>query len=354
MKKRILIGFVSDNLCHETTVKVLASLFSEQKKYEVKLINLLDYKINIKSNTRFNVLDKLLSNKVVNKNKLRTITGILDSQTLKDVFINFNPDIVISTSFYFNYIVSYYKYSNIISTKLISLISDYRCNLWWTVNKENVDFYLVKNDYVKKSLIKQKINSNKIIVSGIPIQYSQDVEKDILVKLYNLNINNPIYLFFSDNLYDFEYFKSLVKKMYEINIVFVCEKNKSLKYKCDNFIRENKIKNVVVLSFVKDVFNIMEVSDVVISNSSGFNLSYILAYKKPSILLPSRNSFEKGNQDYMIKNNFSVKVNSPYLLTRKVKSFLSYPFLVNSMKNKLMKIENRDFNKIILDLVDKN
>lgn len=354
MKKRILIGLESYNICQENVVSTLLDYFVSNNNYEIKVVNLSLYSNNLlNKNSKLDFISSVPDINVASKNKSRIITRVFDSLELRDVFKSFNPDIVISTHFYVNYITSFFNSEKIINSKIISIVPDYACTTWWIANKDDVDYYLVNSDMVKREFIKNGVDSEKIVLFSVPVNLSQDISKDMIVKRYNLNKDIPIYLFLGNSNLDYDYFKDLAKRKYNFNLIFVCGKNTFLKNKCECFIRDNGIRNVAIISFAKDIFNIMNVADVVISRAIGYNLNYITRLKKPSIILSSNNSIYRKNSNYLCKKNYAVKVQSPFLLSRKVDSFLKYPFIVKSMANKLSKQDNKYSFKVISDLIEK-
>lgn len=354
MKKRILIGLESYNICQENVVNSLLEYFNCNNNYEVKIVNFSMYSNNLlNKNSKLDFISSVPDINVASKNKLRIITRVFDSLELRNVFKSFNPDIVISTHFYVNYITSFFNSENIINSKIISIVPDYACTTWWIANKDDAIYYLVNSDMVKRDFIKNGVDSEKVILFSVPIILNQDISKDVIVKRYNLDKETPIYLFLGDSNLDYDYFKDLAKRKYNFNLVFVCGKNTFLKNKSENFIRENDIRNVAIISFVKDIFNIMNVADVVITRASGYNLNYITKLRKPSIILSSNNSVYRKNSNYLCKKNYAVKVQSPFLLSRKVNTFLKYPFIVKSMSNKLVRQDNKYSFKVISDLIEK-
>ncbi len=353
MKKRILIGYMSYNICQEAIANSLFDCFNEKGKYEVRLVNFYSYfNCNLGETAKLDFLYGFLYGKVA-KNTSKIFTRNFDYVEIKKLFKSFNPDVVISTHFYVNYITSFFNKENMIDSKIISFVPDYSCHSWWVANKDDIDYYLVNCVNVKQEFLKCGVSDKKIVLFDIPFKLDQDISKDVLAKRYNLNHDKSIYLFLSGSNDDYDYFKDLVKRKYDFSIVFVCGNNIFLKDKCEKFIRDNDIRNVVVLSFVKDVFYIMNISDVVITKPSGCNLMYITKFKKPSILLPGSNPIQRKNSNFFCKKNYSAKINSPYALSKKVSSFLNYPFIVKSMANKLNKFDNGYFFKVITNLIEK-
>ena len=102
--------------------------------------------------------------------------------------------------------------------------------------------------------------------------------------------------------YTYEYFKALTKKEFNINIIFVSGKNKELKDKCEEYIFENNIKNVLILGYIKDLYNLYNISDVIITKPGTSTLIECMNFKKPTILLPGVSIDENKNLKFSKKS----------------------------------------------------
>ncbi len=372
MKKRILIGYAEYGSGHKSVANYVKSYFEEKGDYEILLLNLSEYSnflgrfshkffytIN-KSEFTFNLLYELSNNKLVGFTSIKTCLKAFDMKKLENVFREFNPDIVIASHFFVSYIAGYFNDILVTESKIFTILTDFAYHAWWTINKEQVDYFIVANDIVKNEIIEHGVLPEKIKVFGIPINrslISKLDEKETILKRYSLTGEKPIYLFFAGGSigYDsvFPYFVNLVKASFNIDIIFICGKNKNLKLKCDQYIKNNEIKNVIVLGFTKDVFNLLNISSVIITKPGGSTLNEIIEMKKPSILIPGMGGQEKANSKFMAKKHYSLNVRSSKGLVRKVKFCLNYPFVVNSMKNKLLKLSLLDSCEKIYELANK-
>lgn len=351
MKKKVLIGYTEYGFQSKSVSDYIKSYFINKNEYEVMALNINEYSNNkIISNLNNNsFIYRMFNNRISNKVDISSCIKLFDNDNLRDAITSFNPDIIISTHFYVNYVFSFYNDINLIKTNIISVVVSSKHLEWWVVNKANIDAFVVKNEFVKNELIKYNVESSKIYAFGIPVNrcLSEDIlSKDLILKRYSLTDNKPVYLLFaSDNIFNdyfFEYFKILVNKKYSIQLILITGNNRELKLKCENYILKNEFKNVLVLSFLKDIYNLINISEAVITKPNSEILYKCLEMKKPCILIPGISSQELKNSKYMIKNHYGTKVRGPRSLARKVKLFLNYPFLINSMKNKLLKLSDKE------------
>ncbi len=369
MKKRVLIGYAECGSGHKSASEYIKKYFDEFNKYEVMVINLSDYyeyaskmgskfiKHTIKSEFLYNIFYGLFNNKLASKGNYKLCIKSFDSKELRDDISRFNPDIVISTHFYFSYMTAFYNKEKVINSKIITVITDLLHHDWWTINHKDIDYFVVSNDIVKNKLSKSNIPDDKILSYGVPIHMESLInldDKDFVLKKYSLTGNKPIYLFFSDGSdISLEYLKTILKKKLLIDIIFITGKNKSLKLRCENYLIKYNIKNVLVLGQTKDVYNLINISNLVITKPTLNTLNDCMFMKKPCILLPGVSVQDNYNSKYMTKNHYAVKVRGPKGLARKIKISLTYPFIIKSMINKLNKIDTKDSCKKIYELTNK-
>ena len=169
---------------------------SRDSNIEVSIVDILDYlmptasKILYKS---FNTLVTKWSNlyNFVNinneDNNIKTFNYFF-VKGLDRLFLEFNPDIVISTLPISSQYISKYKSLKKSNIPLFTFITDISSHSEWI--HKNTDFYFVGDISIKKSLIDKGIDENKIIVSGIPvkqgfkdkiIKFDKNKSKEILI-----------------------------------------------------------------------------------------------------------------------------------------------------------------------------
>lgn len=372
MKKKVLIGYAPFGSGHRSAAQYIKNYFESKDKYEAIMINVTSY-VSSSGSFKSKILNKiskipLIHNLFYGLSKTHTLSignekfciKSFDSPNLRNVIKEINPDIIIGTHYFVSYLSTYYKELGIIKSPIMIVLTDSVFHENWVVNHNSVDYFIVQNDIIKNELVEHKVNNKKIYPFGIPINYESLAkldDKNYILKKYSLSGEKPIYLMFaggSDGFsYVFDYFKAVVKKNFPIDIIFVTGKNKELKLKCENFLLKNDIKNVLVLGFTKDVFNLINVSDIVITKPGSSTLKECMLMKKPVILIPGIGGHEVYNAKFMTKNHYALKARSASGLVRKIKLCLNYPFIVNSMRNKLNKIKLEDSIVKIYDLVDK-
>lgn len=369
MKKRILVMYARYGSGHKTIAEYVAKYIEEHNKNaEVMLMDMTDYangigKITVKLfdfvlkhrtekifDTCYELMDHKLSS--VGHNKLARQS--YDNKNLRRIISNFNPDVTISSHFYCSSIITYYNSLHIIDTKLLTIITDYRTHEWWTKNHKKEDGFIVGNEIVKQELISRGVEAKKVYAFGLPLNLKQisrlDEEEDIL-KRYNLSGSRKIYLFFggstAGSMYYFDYFKAIAKLNINADIVFVSGKNAKLKNKCDEYVKEKNIKNIRVLGFTNDVFNLMKISDLVISKPGGATVTECLEMHRPMLLVPGLGGQEKYNAKFISKKKYGITVSGLWWFKIWIKKLEESPELIIKMKSRMdFQAHNKSVEKI--------
>lgn len=369
MKKKILVMYARYGSGHKTIATYVANYIKEHNdNVDVMLLDMTDYangigKFSVKvmdfvSKFRperlFDTCYELLDHKLPSVGHNKFARKSYDNKNLRKIISEFNPDVTISSHFYCSCIITYYNSINLIKTKLLTIITDYRTHEWWTRNHKKEDGFIVGNEIVKNELISRGVESKKIYAYGLPLNIHElsklDDEEDIL-KRYNIKGNRKIYLFFggstAGSMYYYDYFKTIAKLNINADIIFISGKNTKLKSKCDEYVKEKKIKNIKVLGFTNDVFNLMKISDLVISKPGGATVTECLEMHKPMLLIPGLGGQEKYNARFIVKKKFGIKVNNLFFFKIWIKRLENNPEIITKMHTKMNKqTKNKSVEKI--------
>ena len=375
MKKKILVMYARYGSGHKTIAEYVAKYIEEHNKnVEVMLLDMTDYangvgKFSVKimdfvSRYRpekiFDVCYELMDHKLPSIANNKIARKSYDNKNLRKIISEFNPTVTISSHFYCSNIICYYNNINLIDTKLLTIITDYRTHEWWTRNNKKEHGYIVGNEMVKKELISRGIESKKIHAFGLPLNINQinklDSEEEIL-KRYKLSGSKKIYLFFggstSGSMYYYDYFKTIAKLNINADIIFVSGKNVKLKNKCDKYVKEKNIKNIKVLGFTNDVFNLMKISDLVISKPGGATVTECLEMHRPLLLVPGIGGQEKYNARFISKKKYGIKIRNLWNFKNWIKRLETNPEIISKLKKNLEKQKNNKSVEKINDLVMK-
>ncbi len=371
MKKKILITYAKYGSGHESIAKYICDyLIIHNKSYEVMLLDMTPYAnisgkfgINIMKfvgkyrpekifDFCYNISDNKLTSSISKKYALRSF----DNTKLRNTIKSFDPDITISSHFYCSNIIAEYNKLGLISSKIVTIITDYHSHETWTCNHKNENAYIVSNDVVKKELIKRGVSRNKIYSFGIPLSKREELKtKENILNKYRVNNGKKNILFFGGSsvgsLYYYDYLKIFLKLNKDFNIIFVSGHNIKLKNKVQTLVRKEGYKNVRVLGYTKDVFNLLKISSLVITKPGGATVTECLEFKVPMLLVPGVGGQEKYNARYVFLKRYGIYAKNKRRFKKLSTSIINNPRILDFYRKNLMNQDKNECLKKINNLI---
>ena len=360
-RKKILITYATYGSGHKTVANYIYDYLSKHSNYEIKIIDLMDYENivgliskkvfeqNFKSKLSsvvFSIVYELFDNKATTIPYKQATKAIFKNKKLSDDIIAFNPDLLISTHFFGHIILGMLNKKKLTNCKIISIITDYVSHQMWLKDEKSLDAIIVSNDIVKNDLIEQNIDSKKIYSYGIPIKedFSNIINVKEIKNKYKVNNNKKTFLFFAGgsagSSFSYKYFKRLLEEEFDINIIYVCGKNESLKKKAEKLVRKYHYQNTHIIGFSNEVNNLLSISDIVITKPGGLSITECLEFKKPMLLIPGNGGNEIYNARFVCKNGYGLNCITARRLVKNANKLLKRRTLLNSMNKKLEKYNN--------------
>lgn len=340
MKKKILITYASYGSGHKTMAEYVYEHLKRNFKYEVKLVDLTPYMSPVSkgSITAFNFiynhqLKKLFSflykgsnNKLMNSNYRFLFKNFVFNETMQEVYTSFNPDIVFSTHFMGSNVAGILKEKGLINAKIVTLVTDYKFHRLWLSSKDKDEVLLVANEIVKKEVLKSNPYTKNIHVTGLPcdVKKVEDlISKQEIYNKYGLSPKNDYILFFGGGSKGtsayYKYLKKLLKKDLKSHILFVCGKSKNTFNKVRKL--EDKYSNLHTFGFVNNVYELMEISSLVITKPGGALVTECLEMQKYMLLLPGMGGQESYNARYVSQNNYGVITKNCHRLIKELQKY---------------------------------
>ncbi len=369
MKKKILIMYARYGSGHKSIAEYVAKYIEEHNdSADVMVLDMTDYangigKFTVKimdfvSKYRparvFDICYELMDHKISALGHNKFTKKCYDNKKLREVIAKFNPDVVVSSHFYCSNIINYYNDLELIDAKLYTIITDYRTHEWWTKNHKKETGYIVGNEIVKQELIRRGVDGKKVHAFGLPLNINElsKLEKtDKILSRYNLKGNRKIYLFFggstAGSMYYFDYFKTVAKLNLNADIIFISGKNAKLKAKAEEYVKIKNIKNIQVLGYTNDVFNLMKISDLVITKPGGATVTECLEMHRPMLLIPGVGGQEKYNAKFVANKKYGIKVRGLWGFKIWLKRLEISPDIMTKMKKRLdSQSKNKSAEKI--------
>lgn len=371
MGKRVLIIYAPYGSGHKSIADKINNYLEEHSDLEVKVFDVAKYsnllgKLSIRIfdvftrhsfHKTFSFIYDIADNRLASLSQMKLVKKAFDNEKLRKEIADFNPDLTISTHFFGGNIISYYNKLGITDSLIMTVITDYVSHSYWRKDHQSQDAFIVANDIMKNVMIKKGIDGKKIYPFGLPFDRKNmenlDSKEEVMFK-YNIDSAKKTYLFFGGgamgSMGSLDYLKALIWQDLPINIIFISGRNQKLEEKARRYVMKKKASNVKVLGFTKDVYNLLNVSDVVISKPGGATLTECIDMRVPLILIPGNGGPEKYNARYICKKKYGCKVMSPIGLASAVKKTLKKEKLVIKWRENMQKHDKNESTKKILEL----
>lgn len=338
----ILIFTVSFGVGHNQVAHTLKNSFKESNSTNVvKVVNIINLinpildKVMLDSYLKILKLYPKAWGKIYRKtNKIHPIIDINDiinkltSGRLKKSILDFSPDVIFSTHSFPSSIIAGLKKKKIIASPLITIITDF--NIHSSYINDYTDYYIIAHENLIPLMKSFKVGKNKILPFGIPIKADFSIRQnknDILNKLSIKDKTTILVMGGGLGLGEiFRIVNKLDSSLKDIQILVISGYNYSLKI---NLNRYKAINDLKIFGFIQNVYELMEISDYIITKPGGVTCAEILTKSKPLIIYTPFPGQESDNTDYLI--NYGVAVISHDINT--------IPYLINTVLNLEMKRE---------------
>ena len=208
--------------------------------------------------------------------KIMSISNRILSYKLKKLINEYQPDIIISTHFFFSHMCANLKKKGKINAKIATVITDYGDDPYneWISGHEYIDFIFVAHNQMKNKLIEKNINHNKIFNTGIPVsdKFLKKYNKYEILSTLGFDNNKKTILFFGGGELGLgksktvDIFKNLVENFPNVQLIAIAGKNENLKNHFEKIADDNnRNQNIKILGFTDQIPQYMSVSDIVIT-----------------------------------------------------------------------------------------
>ena len=359
MGKKILVVYATAGIGHKKAAMAVKKAYDEMKLpgAEVTLIDALDYTNDF---FKWSYLQAYL----LMVNKLPTLWGLLyyftdipfidlfvsyirrinnwaSSKRLVNYILDTKPDVIISTHFFGSEVIADLKQKSLVLSKLITIVTDYRPHAWWVC--EGTDAYIVASEDMRRDLERRKVDPAKIKVMGIPIEpiFSKPLDRPKIFKETGLRDDLFTILVIGGG-FGVGPIEGIVKVIAQIprklQTVVICGHNEELVHKIQSLKDEYEL-NMKVLGFIDNVYEYMDISDILISKSGGITVSESLAKEIPLVVISPILGQETGNLTFLVRNNAAVKVKRLDDLKAALEDLISDPVKLDKMKEAIKLIE---------------
>lgn len=321
---------------------------------EVKIIDFYEYTMPVLSKYLYKAFSWLIkyaqplyssyytdSDKKTGNNDLLTRKFAAFAKKLE---VEEKPDVIISTFPLISKGIGYYKEISGSKVHLITTITDVSSHHEWI--NEGTDKYLVACEDIKNELIDKGIDSDRIVVYGIPVSnlfrdnYSRGTERKSLfsspkvVNIMDYSKKNKELLIMGGGLGLLPKEESFYEKLNTLDNLHTTIVTGNNKEMYDHL--KDKYERITVLGFSNNVHELMDRADCVVTKPGGITVFEAIYSLTPIISFESSLPNEVKNIDFIEDNNFGMTLHgSAEKNIDRIIKFMNKDEEIKNMKNSM-------------------
>lgn len=261
-----------------------------------------------------------------------------------------NPQVVISTHFMPNEIISGLKLKNKLNCFLACVITDYTAHSFWI--SEAVDKYIVALDEIGSILAKKGIDQEKILVLGIPVDR----------KFFNLKARAQAAKIIG---IDEQKFSALLVtgvigldalgKIADIlkdgmQVVVICGSNKRLR----NSLKKSGSANIFTFGRISNMEDFLAACDIIVTKAGGLTISECLITQTPMFFICKVRGQEAENIKALAALGCAIYEPDLEKLGQVLLSLKRDPENIQKIKANIRRVVKPDANEKIIGLIKGN
>ena len=279
--------------------------------------------------------------------RLTAFTNLLNTRSFSKFLIKENPDYIISTHFLPSEIAAMLKSRKAITSKLITVITDFGVHPFWVNN--GTDLYVVASSATKVALISEGVGEEKIKDFGIPVKekfLKTHDRKSLSLKL-GIDADKFTVLIMTGS-FGIGPIEEIAEFLYQdVQVLVVCALNKEL-YR---HLEAKNLPNVKVYGFVDNSDELMAVSDLIITKPGGLSISEILSIGLVPIFISPIPGQEKENVSALSKFGIGFLPRTTKDIRDIVLDLKANPDKFNGLLEKIRKAKKPDCLKDIYNVI---
>ena len=357
MYKKVLILSASVGAGHMRAAEAIEKAFKELKLAEdVKNIDVLNYTnplfrrlyskayLEMVNNMpevlgwMYNSLDKPWENE-----RSRLALDRLNTQPLIKFLKAEKPDLAICTHFLPAEIISWLKAKEKVNFPQAIVVTDFDAHAMWLCH--HYEQYFVALNDTKALLSKIGIPSEKITVSGIPIDpvFSEQKDKRAMREKFGLD-TDKLTIMVSAGGFGVGNIEQLLQALTDLQtpsqILAICGRNEDLKVKLEKLAVE-KLNNEFVtfhpIGFTNAMDEYMSASDLIVGKPGGLTTSEAMAKGLIFVVVNPIPGQEVRNSDHLLEKGCAIKCNDLHILAYKIDKLVNDSVRFETMKENVAK-----------------
>ncbi|WP_088834003.1 MGDG synthase family glycosyltransferase [Paenibacillus tyrfis] len=235
------------------------------------------------------------------------------------------------------------------TVRTYTILTDFVLHQRWI--HPDIDKYYAATEQLKRQIAASGVPEHRIDVSGIPLRsaFSEPIRRQDVCRKYGLEPSKPVVCLMAGAYGVLKHISGMGRALLEldeIELVFVCGRNKPLKEQIEaSFDGHPRVR---ILGYVEHIHELMAISSCLITKAGGITLSEALAMRLPVIVFRPLPGQEKENARFLAQQGAVEIAQRPEELTSLVKRIVSLPGQAERMKAAMEELYRGDAAKAIV------
>ncbi|MBN2097184.1 MAG: glycosyltransferase [Candidatus Omnitrophica bacterium] len=282
--------------------------------------------------------DYLYDNQEVYKRveQMRTIIYRYSEKKIKELFDNFQPDVVVCTQAFPCGMVADYKQRYKVDIPLVGILTDYAPHMYWLNDRVNI--YVVPSLEIKQRLKEKRIPEERLRVLGIPIDpdFQKPINREENFRNFGLNAEEPVILLMGggQGLGPIKQIaRALEQLSLAIQLIVVCGTNRTL-YRWFRKNKANFTKPILLMGYTQKIPELMELATLIISKPGGLSSTEALSKALPLVIVKPLPGQESQNTQVLLRNGAALKADNMRQLKSLIEKLLTDSAKIEQLRQK--------------------
>jgi processive 1,2-diacylglycerol beta-glucosyltransferase len=257
-----------------------------------------------------------------------------NAERLETLLRQFRPDTIVCTQGFPCGVMADYKMRTGATFPLVGVLTDFVAHRYWAHGR--VDLYCVPTEVTGNALVSGGVSPEKVLVTGIPVDpvYQHEVDRRRLCEQLGLQ-GGTIKVLIMGGSHGMGPMGTILKRMNKIRhpleLMIVTGINERLHKRLRDM--QPRLRHPThVFGFVKNIPDLMSVTDLLVTKPGGLTTSEALCKRLPMVICKPIPGQEMRNTEFLLDSQVAVKAETVYDLPPIIEHLLNRPEKLAAMR----------------------
>lgn len=276
------------------------------------------------------------TSKITPDSVLQRFLNVIGRREFLNYIEELRPNAIICTYPTIAGVLAQLRLRGVLHIPVAVVVTDYAVHSQWI--HPGVDLYFVGNEDVFKGLVTRGIDPQRIHITGIPVnpRFEQPLKREEIYERLNLYPDRPVFLIMGGAYGVLGGAKKVCRILADSEIpvqsLVVCGRDEKLYKSLDGIVAEAK-NPIQRFGFIRNVEDLMTVSDIIITKAGGLTVSEALTKHLPMLIYKPIPGQEEENAHFIQRIGAGRVVATEEKLEETILGLLIHPWEIEKMRS---------------------